>query len=111
MANSMERVLKLKSDEGFVDVVVDVFWPEQRHQSWFSDWKIMWPDRERRGSAGGSDAIQALFCALQIIGAEINCSDEHQAGLLSWGDDGAGYGFPVPHGIRDLLIGDDAKYL
>ena len=111
MANSMERVLKLKSSEGFVDVVVEVFWPEQHEQSWFSDWKIVWPDRDRSGSAGGVDAIQALLCAFNIIGTEIYCSAEHQAGLLCWGDDSAGYGFPVPHGIRDLLIGDDAKYL
>lgn len=111
MASSMKRILKLKENKGLRDVVVEVFWPEQRERTWFSDWRIVWPDRERKGSAGGLDAIQSLVCALKIVGAEIYCGAEHQAGLLSWSDDWSGYGFPVPNGIRDLLTGDDAEYL
>jgi hypothetical protein len=30
---------------------------------------------------------------------------------LSWDDNWSGYGFPVPGNIRDLLAGDDKKYL
>jgi hypothetical protein len=107
----MQRILRLRDGAGFAEVVVGIFWPEQRENSWFSDWAIRWPDRERKGSAGGSDAIQALLGALKIVGAELNSSAEHQARRLSWADDWSGYGFPVPNGMRDALMGDDAKYL
>lgn len=55
--------------------------------------------------------MQALICALQIIGAEIYSSNYHKAGQLQWGTPGKGYGFPVVPTCRDLLQGDDAKYL
>lgn len=111
MPACMQRILRLRHGSGSVDVAVDISWPEQRADSWFADWAIHWPDRERRGSAGGSDAIQALLVALNLVGAELNCSAEHAAGRLSWADGWSGYGFPVPNGMRDALTGDDAKYL
>lgn len=111
MPNALQRVLRLRNGPGYADVVVSIFWPEQRENSWFSDWTISWPDRERKGSAGGADAIQALLVALNIVGTELHCSAEHQAGRLNWADDWSGYGFPVPNGMRDALTGDDAKYL
>lgn len=60
--------------------------------------------------------MQALTLALQKIGTEIYTSDFHKSGLLSWDDSKksnsrTGYGFPVMPSVRDLLIGDDAKYL
>jgi hypothetical protein len=59
----------------------------------------------------GTDAIQALLNALQMVGTEIYCSEEHRSGKLSWDDNWSGYGFPVPGNIRDLLAGSDKKYL
>ena len=109
MPNALQRMLRLRSGPGHV--VVSIFWPERRDNSWFADWSIGWPDRERNGSAGGADAIQALLVAFNIVGTELYCSAEHQAGRLSWGDDWSGYGFPVPNGMRDVLKGDDAQYL
>jgi hypothetical protein len=55
--------------------------------------------------------VQSLLIALQMIGAEIYASRYHEAGQLAWFERGRGYGFPVASNIRDLLIGDDAKYL
>ena len=52
--------------------------------------------------------MQALYLALQVIGAELYTSDAHRAGELVWQQEGRGYGFPVPRGMEDLLIGDDA---
>ncbi len=106
-----QRILRLRRGTGLVDVAVDTSWSEQRANSWFADRAIHWPDRERKGSAGGSDAIQALIVALSLVGAELNCSAEHAAGRLIWADDWSGYGFPAPNGMRDALTGDDAKYL
>ncbi|WP_295845684.1 hypothetical protein [Tardiphaga sp.] len=111
MPNAMQRILKLRDGAAVADVVVSILGPEQRDHSWFSEWNIRWPDRERKGSAGGADAIQALLVALNIVGTELYCSAEHNAGRLNWADDWSGYGFPVPNGMRDALKGDDAKYL
>jgi hypothetical protein len=111
MPNAMQRILKLRSGTGDIDVVVNIYWPEPRENSWFADWTIGWPDRERKGSAGGADAIQALLVALNMVGSELYCSAEHEAGRLDWADDWSGYGFPVPRGMREVLTGDDAQYL
>jgi len=46
-----------------------------------------------------------------MIGSEIYTSDYHKSGHLSSHESWRGYGFPVPQNLRDLLIGDDAKYL
>ena len=35
----------------------------------------------------------------------------HKSGRLMFDDTGSGYGFPVASSIRDLLIGDDRKYM
>ena len=59
----------------------------------------------------GVDAVQALELALRMIGAFIYGSDHHESGNLIWGAPGQGYGFPVPNTIRDLLIGEDKKFL
>jgi hypothetical protein len=48
---------------------------------------------------------------VQIIGAEIYSSNYHKSGNIFWDKPGNGYGFPVAPSIRDLLQGDDAKYL
>jgi hypothetical protein len=111
MPEPMQRMLRLRSGTGCADVLILIHWPEPRENSWFADWSIGWPDRERKGSAGGADAIQALLVALNMVGSELYCSAEHQAGRLGWADDWSGYGFPVPNGMRDVLTGDDAQYL
>ena len=54
--------------------------------------------------------MQAVILALSMIGVIIYTSDYHESGNLSSGEQGRGYGFPVPHTVRDLLIGDDAKF-
>ena len=59
----------------------------------------------------GVDAVQALLFALQMIGAEVYTSSQHQSGRLEWLERGRGYGFPVPDNIRDLLVGDDKRFL
>jgi hypothetical protein len=46
-----------------------------------------------------------------MIGAELYASDQHKSGVLTGLSPGRGYGFPVPQAIRDLLVGDDRKFL
>jgi hypothetical protein len=105
------RKLRLRRDDVELDIPVRLFWPTVNEESWDCRWEIDWPDRQRASSAGGFDAIQALLQALTMIGAEVYCSDEHRSGRLSWGPDWVGYGFPIMGNLRDLLIGDDAKFL
>jgi hypothetical protein len=55
--------------------------------------------------AQGVDAVQALVLALTMLGAELYCSKEYEAGRLSW-DGGAvkgDLGIPVPPNIQDLV--------
>jgi hypothetical protein len=49
--------------------------------------------------------------ALKTIGAQIYASDHHASGKLMWLEPGKGYGFPVTNNLRDLLVGDDKKFL
>lgn len=46
-----------------------------------------------------------------MIGGEIYASEYHKSGALFLDEPGRGYGFPVASSLRDVLIGDDAKFL
>ena len=55
--------------------------------------------------------MQAIVLALQMIGAGIYSSSYHEQGKLFWESGRKGYGFPVMSSYRDLMQGDDLKYL
>jgi hypothetical protein len=46
-----------------------------------------------------------------MVGTEMYCSEEHRSRKLSWDHSWAGYGFPAHGNIRDVLAGNDRKYL
>jgi hypothetical protein len=94
--NAIMRNLKMSVRGAALDVPVRVFWPIEDKGGWDCRWEIVWPDRQRTNSGRGSDAIQALLNALQMVGTEIYCSEEHRSGKLSWNDNWSGYGFPGP---------------
>ncbi|HVV93401.1 MAG TPA: hypothetical protein VHD15_08285 [Hyphomicrobiales bacterium] len=83
---------------------------QQARNDWSCHYEIDWPEGTERMVAGGFDSIQALYIALQMIGADLYTSACHKAGQLVFYKPGDGYGFPVPEGLRDLLVGMDAKY-
>jgi hypothetical protein len=101
------RVLKLRQGAGEIPVPIRIFVPEQREVDWACRFEIEWPDETTTLEAWGVDAVQALELAMKMIGAFIYTSDHHASGNLTWFEPGRGYGFPVSHNIRDLLIGDD----
>jgi len=107
----LSRTLNLNNGGQTLSVPIDVSWPAEAKNSWSCDWEIRWPDRVRSGTSHGVDAIQTLVNALQMIGTEIHNSTEHQSGRLWWHKELAGYGFPVPSTIRDLLKEDDRRFL
>lgn len=111
MPNPITRTLKLRNRDTVHDIVVRIFWPITDDKAWDCRWEIVWPNGTRTNSGRGVDAIQALVNTLTMIGAEIYSSEAHKAGQLSWSDDWSGYGFPVMANLRDMLGGDDKRFL
>ena len=106
------RDLRLRAVNGDLPIPIRIFSPTfEKEGVWFCRYEIGWPDKKSEMSVGGFDSTQALVHALQTIGAEIYSSSYHKSGKLFWDAPGNGYGFPVTGGVRDLLQGDDAKYL
>ena|ERR1700733_11346496 len=105
------RTLKLRKDGINTDVAVRIFAPQPDQGHWSCAYEIDWPEGTRKFAAHGFDSVQALELALKMIGSEIYTSEYHKAKMLTWEKPGKGYGFPVPQNMRDLLEGDDAKYL
>ena len=88
-----------------------IFAPERAEIDWSCQVEIDWPDGTVTGVATGVDAVQALDLALKMVGAQNYASDHHRSGRLEWLHPREGYGFPVPNNMRDMLIGDDKRYL
>jgi hypothetical protein len=105
------RSLKVRQGQNDTDVAVRIFAPQPSQGSWSCNYEIEWPEGIRKGTASGFDSVQALLFALKMIGAEVYTSDYHKSGALTWTEPQQGYGFPVAQSLRDLLVGDDAKYL
>jgi hypothetical protein len=104
------RTLKLTSSSATRAVRIDIFQPEKEDGAWRCRYMIEWPDKPWESSASGQDSIQALICALQKIGFELYASEANKSGQLRW-DNWQGFGFPVPQNARDVLTGDDARFL
>jgi hypothetical protein len=111
MASAMTRILKLQKDGVVCEVPVRIFWPVAGEAAWDCRWEIDWPEQPRSNSGRGIDAVQALFNALTMVGAELYCSDAHKAGQLTWDKEWLGYGFPVSPNLRDMLMGEDKRFL
>jgi hypothetical protein len=105
-----ERTLKLHRQGGAIDVPIRIFKPEMAEGAWVCRYEIDWPDRRHTMAASGVDAVQAMIVAIELIGATIYSSTYHDADRLVFERPGGGYGFPVPANLRDMLIGDDAKF-
>lgn len=105
------RILKLQGPNVVTEIPVTVSQPAQENDGvWFCAYEIGWPEGAWRSRAGGIDALQAVYLALQMIGTDIYTSSYHQSGQLFLDTPGKGYGFPVPVTLRHLLVGDDANY-
>jgi hypothetical protein len=105
------RLLKLRLGSSDIDVPIRIYAPKANGIDWTCHYEIGWPEGTRKSYAAGIDAIQVLHLALQKIGVDVYTSKHHESKALSWEKPGRGYGFPVSKNIRDLLEGDDAKYL
>lgn len=106
------RILKLRrKQKADIEIPIRIYLPQQYgERAWSCTFEIEWPDRTIALPAGGVDSAQALYLALQMIGSTIYASEYHQSGDLFVETPGQGYGFPVAGSLRDMLIGNDAKY-
>lgn len=106
------RLLKFRGSKGETEIPIRLFSPEKADGDvWSCRYEVDWPHGHWTHAAHGVDSVQAILLALQMIGAEIYASEYHKSGQLVLEGPGRGYGFPVSSSLRDLLIGDDAKYL
>ena len=106
------RNLTLRDGNEVIAIPIRIYAPElEKSGAWSCRYEIDWPDKKWKMKASGFDSVQAIVAALQMIGSEIYSTKYHKAGTLSWEKPGDGYGFPVAPSLRDLLVGDDAKYL
>lgn len=106
------RTLMLRNGSEEISIPIRIFAPEKEtHGSWSCRYEIDWPDKKHALDVGGLNSAQAMVLALQSIGAEIYSSSYHKSGKLFFDKPGNGYGFPVVPTLRDLLQGDDTKYL
>jgi hypothetical protein len=105
------RVITLRGADGDVEVPVRLYAPEQEAGHWSCRFEIGWPEGAVTNAASGEDAVQALELCMKIIGTLIYTSEHHKSGNLMWLEPSKGYGFPVPRTIRDLLVGDDERFL
>jgi hypothetical protein len=105
------RVLKLRGKGGEIELPIRIFAPTRDETGLGCKCEIDWPGKPEMRTIYGVDEVQAILLTLQFVGSRIYGSDEHKAGSLFWHESGRGYGFPVPNANRDLLVGEDAKYL
>lgn len=105
-----ERILQIEGADGLTAVAVRLHAPESREGHWVCRSEIHWPERVRTLEAGGYDAAQALYLAMQMIGTELYFNAHDEPGRLSFWGDWKGYGFPLPSNLRDEQIGADDRY-
>ena len=106
------RELTLRNGGEDIEIPIRIFAPEKESSgAWGCHFEIDWPDKKTDKTIFGFDSVQAIVLALQTIGAEIYTSNYHKAAQLFFDEPGSGYGFPVVPTFRDLLQGNDAKYL
>ncbi|MGV3635682.1 MAG: DUF6968 family protein [Pseudorhodoplanes sp.] len=105
------RILKLRTTDRDTEIPVRIFAPKPQALDWACTVEIDWPDGTVTMDAAGIDAVQALELGLKLVGAQLYASDHHASGRLMWQEPGKGYGFPVVNSLRDMLIGDDKRFL
>jgi hypothetical protein len=100
--------LFLRDAMGERTIGIVIYKPDKRANHWACRYVIGWPEGESKSEGFGHDALQALMLTCQKIGAEIYSSSYHREGRLRAYEQEAGYGFPVPSSLRDMLVGVDA---
>ena len=104
------RTLTINSSGGPLPVEIRLYLPEPYDFLWDARYEIDWPERKVKSHCVGNDSIAALHGAIEKIGTELYMSRYHHDRSLEWIKPWVGYGFPLPKGARDLLIGHDQEF-
>ena len=106
------RLLKFRGSKGETDIPIRLFAPEKSDGgAWSCRYEVDWPDGQWVHAAHGARLSAGDIPRTANDRREIYASEYHKSGKLILEGRGRGYGFPVASSLRDLLIGDDAKYL
>ena len=94
-----------------VNVEVRIYHPQPQSSGvdWECRYEIEWPGALHRNLVGGVDSVQAIFLAIQFIGAELYAGRPAALENLTWLEPGDGFGFLLPFNLRDLAIGEDKQ--
>jgi hypothetical protein len=104
------RTLFVETPSGTKEVPVRIFVPVRIEDKWDCSYEIDWPEGAIRSHAQGNDALHALHLAELKIGTELYMSRYHHERKMRWIERWEGYGFPLPKGARDQLIGHDQEF-
>jgi hypothetical protein len=104
------RILTATINGRDIPVSIVIGAPIAEGSEWKCPYSIAWPDKTVQRFARGVDGPQAAYLAQEMIGAAIYASDLHKKQQLRWKRPEEGYGFPVPRGMRDLLVGEDKRF-
>jgi hypothetical protein len=95
-----ERKFVMRSDSGAArEILVLMGKPQPFPDSpdYYCPCQIKGVGSEKIKYVGGIDAFQALNCALQALGAELQFLNQESNGKITWDADKSGsLGFPVP---------------
>jgi hypothetical protein len=105
------RTVFVETPAGDVAVPIRVFMPEQvAEQIRDCRYEIDWPEGLVASHMQGNDALHALHLVQMKIGVELYMSRYHHERKMWWMKPWVGYGFPLPKGARDDLIGHDQQF-
>ena len=105
-----ERTLTVVHDGQERPERIQIMQPEQVGRSWNCRHTIDWPDAPIESFCGGNDAVAARHGAILKVGMELHMSRYHHERTMWWIKPWIGYGFLLPKGARDELIGDDQRF-
>jgi hypothetical protein len=103
----LRRLYLRDGEQAPIAVDVSLSLPVEVKGSWFCRYRIGWPEGSVADEIGGSDAIQAVYAAMQAVALSLYASEHHKSGNLYWYELGEGYGFPMPKVGRSDLVGED----
>lgn len=103
----MRRSVYIRENALEREVPIIIHPPRPVLGGWECHYDIGWPSNPRSGRIVAYDEIQAMLYAIQNIGIDLYASRYHAEGRLRWVEGVEGYGFPLPRGGRDIMVGID----
>jgi hypothetical protein len=110
------RTLFVDTPDGEKEVPIRLYMPvptepyDPKSPHWECRYEIDWPEGTYGFRLSGNDGLHAMQAALDKIAMDLHVSPYHHDRKLWWMRPWVGYGFGLPKGARDWLIGHDQRY-